>query len=1855
MMGLAHAQGYSEFALLLALGFNAMLRTSEMLSLSHQHVVPHRHGKGMSLIIPGSKTSQGNPQVLLVLDADLIAYASSLCRPGERSPGLALAQLRARAGAGEVPPPGRQRAGPPELWSWFKVGVELVIWVPVPVLAQNEVYTDWVESSEAIATGRQPPSAPVLMPPAVLLVTEVLYSWTPLESLNLGPDCTFQSWLVQIQEEGTGVWNSVESCLQQSASECLIQGLQCDTDYNVRVAAICQEPELVGEFRTSSFRTETGDVCLRPAATPSGLNATPGAPGSSLQLQWHPGAEPMDCSFFSWELNLRVQGAAEWQSQGCEGGGARENSSCTAGGLQSDTTYEIRIRENCSISSTNSDWSNVASASTHVLSAEVPGLNASVVSYDTVQLSWAQPLLNDCVFSRYQIQWSLQNGTWQDICQAELSSSCVLGCQVTGLPSRSLVRFRAQVLCVRTVANSGFAVAEVAMPDRLMGAPENVLVAASSSATEVFVSWSSGQLHDCDFQRWQLELYTDATGWQPSEACSFSSPSAQACQLSGLPCDTQFQLRLAGLCGESTGESGFASFATPDVPGCHAQALPPSWVVGSEATASSVSLTWSPGQEVENCSFLHWEVQVQPENQATYGPAAGCPEASLRNMSSCVVIGLQSATSHTFRVREVCQESTSSSDWAVTSVPISTLLVPAQAPSGLRASEATSSSVTIQWDVPQLNDCHFQGYVLRWRQREGGNWSSSTGCSFFSSSCESTCTANGLPSNAQIDVEVRVSCTQAEAESDWTSASFQTLPVPAGAVVQLSLSEIFTGGGTLSWTPPALNDCALAAYTVELREVFGTWALPSGSCGPSTTPPCSLQGLNCDSNYEVRVAANCTNPLASGPFATVSFTTDVGELCLKQAPAPRSVMATALGVSSLAVAWVDASANASRNCSFSEWQVELRPSSSEGWSSACRVLELQVTDCVASGLPSNTAHHFRVREVCDDVGTWGYTAAAVSTAPVAAAPMVVQASSPQVSQMLVQWSSPELNDCLFSRFKLQWSVDSSSWQEVACGASNFCDSSCSAQSLPSNTAVTFRGRTICTEEALNGEWSNSSVPVSTLPRPSEPLVVHVNVWSYDAAELSWSRPVLNDCILQGWQVELLDSNLWTSGPGCQGLTADATGCNLTNLACDSDFQARVSTRCHSALADAEPRSVSFRTAAGAECLKRAGAPLGVLLLATSVSSATLTWEAGSPNDCTFASWAVQLSPTEPGPSFSCASSLRDSTSCIFSGLAENSSYVASIQELCAESSLASPSALSQVATTFSVPWPSVALQLPFPDETVERRPEELMVMYDVDVELPVVGSVKSLVAKLVDLSCRHCIRKCKESCKHDRAIICKGRKGFGLGLFVFTYDQRIPTSLWDHHTVLRRGLTVLVPLPEPFRDREDGSPLELSVLEEATQNDSPLEVAECMPKFFEADESTLKGLQSFSTEDLQLEAILEKVDGSLGLLHPPRDPATLEVIDGLPLLSSKSVGYSSDIAQVRVMLEEQHPNLRLPEGVTSLIVEVVRPEVQVCVPYSYQGFRLLAVMKEGAWLWEDAADAMAQELGMERPKRLSFEHVKPRGYGAGEAPSLSDVMAKAQAYVMGEDPHTLEEGWVVVFRNGLRLKVHTEVWNMVHAWWSNRINTKTVLPLLEDPRINQVPFSSLRECLCGPAATEKRRQNADALEALLRKLKPIYEECQVELRNVVKETAKKSLKELKVNGHPLVKIIQMVRGRQGWVESIPEEVDLETLLLSNEAVRHMFLPRAARAERELETTLDAAVLQGIETKLLRAVQMCLEVLPKNTTVPALEKDLQKPLPEEMVPLISGKGLILPDAFQRLTAVLARRTVAPEASRCKSDE
>ena len=85
LMGVAFSLQLAHFALLLALGFNCLLRTSEMLSITHRHLVVHPDGKALSVIIPGSKTSQGNPQVLLVQDLPLVHLTSKLIRPKSKA------------------------------------------------------------------------------------------------------------------------------------------------------------------------------------------------------------------------------------------------------------------------------------------------------------------------------------------------------------------------------------------------------------------------------------------------------------------------------------------------------------------------------------------------------------------------------------------------------------------------------------------------------------------------------------------------------------------------------------------------------------------------------------------------------------------------------------------------------------------------------------------------------------------------------------------------------------------------------------------------------------------------------------------------------------------------------------------------------------------------------------------------------------------------------------------------------------------------------------------------------------------------------------------------------------------------------------------------------------------------------------------------------------------------------------------------------------------------------------------------------------------------------------------------------------------------------------------------------------------------------------------------------------------------------------------------------------------------------------------------------------------------------------------------------------------------------------------
>ena len=75
MGGLCFTLGFPAVSLMLYVGFLCFLRTSEMLSLQCLHLIPDARTDRLTVIIPFSQTSMGNPQVLVFEDKFVHALA----------------------------------------------------------------------------------------------------------------------------------------------------------------------------------------------------------------------------------------------------------------------------------------------------------------------------------------------------------------------------------------------------------------------------------------------------------------------------------------------------------------------------------------------------------------------------------------------------------------------------------------------------------------------------------------------------------------------------------------------------------------------------------------------------------------------------------------------------------------------------------------------------------------------------------------------------------------------------------------------------------------------------------------------------------------------------------------------------------------------------------------------------------------------------------------------------------------------------------------------------------------------------------------------------------------------------------------------------------------------------------------------------------------------------------------------------------------------------------------------------------------------------------------------------------------------------------------------------------------------------------------------------------------------------------------------------------------------------------------------------------------------------------------------------------------------------------------------------
>ena len=312
-----------------------------------------------------------------------------------------------------------------------------------------------------------------------------------------------------------------------------------------------------------------------------------------------------------------------------------------------------------------------------------------------------------------------------------------------------------------------------------------------------------------------LQAHTSEPGWDPVDAPALWT--------------------LVGACSTSTTSTttGATCSATPSAP---------SGLSASGTTSTGTNLSWSAVTAPANCSITSYTIYKS-------GTSIGTSTST-----SFSVTGLSAGTSYSFTVAATDSDGTGSqsSSISVTTSTASCSAVPS-APSGLAASNTTSSGTTLGWNaVTPPSNCSISSYTI---YKSGTSIGTSTSTSF---------SVTGLSASTSY------SFTVAATDSDGTGSQSSSVSVTTtsggggstACYTAWSSTQVYTAGAEVSYS----GENYTAAYWTEGNN-------PSTSSGTSTSgQPWIIDGP-CNNG------ANCATiaPVPSGLAAsgTTSTTTDL--------------------------------------------------------------------------------------------------------------------------------------------------------------------------------------------------------------------------------------------------------------------------------------------------------------------------------------------------------------------------------------------------------------------------------------------------------------------------------------------------------------------------------------------------------------------------------------------------------------------------------------------------------------------------------------------------------------------------------------------------------------------------------------------------------------------------------------------------------------------------------------------------------------------------------------------------------------------------------------------------------------------
>eukprot|EP00439_Symbiodinium_sp_Y106_P066121 s834_g10.t1 len=400
-------------------------------------------------------------------------------------------------------------------------------------------------------------------------------------------ECVFSHWDVQVQGRRVGdlddtfsresvtdkwygmIWDlegnasflnwstTIDSCRlvgQRDVAECNITGLISNALYDVRIAERCVDERADSPWLVERLQATIPAWALMPLG-PNVSNVTT----TTMDLEWA-ASEPRDCLFSSWKVEVKPTAITDddWIPVPECSLPDRDATSCQIVGLQSYTSYDIRIQETCIHDTSNSPYLLEENSFTTLVGSVVyvgtnPNTNSKAIFFGSRGL-------NACAYHTK--------------CCADEFSLCYSSQEVdvirTDLPDAGW----GQDLYLSCVADT------VAQDDmkRIVARPPAKLEAVDRTANSIDLVWlpygSGGYMSDCYCSEWNIFVRRQGTTeWLLSPDCRNMPFSQSSCTVKNLEDNwlapnTVYEIRVRQTCSFDRLSSPYQEIQVPTLPGC---------------------------------------------------------------------------------------------------------------------------------------------------------------------------------------------------------------------------------------------------------------------------------------------------------------------------------------------------------------------------------------------------------------------------------------------------------------------------------------------------------------------------------------------------------------------------------------------------------------------------------------------------------------------------------------------------------------------------------------------------------------------------------------------------------------------------------------------------------------------------------------------------------------------------------------------------------------------------------------------------------------------------------------------------------------------------------------------------------------------------------------------------------------------------------------------------------------------------------------------------------------------------------------------------------------------------------------